>query len=192
MHKLTQSLILALALAGSSIAHAATDLSAVPKDLTADLASSSSGEIGQTIHLSNAADAGAANNFFIDNYTFTLSGANDLSGLVTSLISAPNSGLIITGFNLLSNNAVLLAGHQNLVDFDASEQAWGFDGSHYLSAGSYTLQVRGYAADTTAGSYSGNIGIAAAVPEPETIAMLLAGLGLIGVVSRRRKVAVAA
>jgi hypothetical protein len=192
MHKLTQSLILALALAGSSIAHAATDLSAASVDLTANLLSSSSADFGQTIHLSNAADAGSVNNFFIDNYTFTLSGANDLSSLVTSLIAAPNSGLIITGFNLLSNNSVVLAGHQNVVDFDAADQAWSFDSAHPLNAGSYTLQVRGYAADTTAGSYSGNIGIAAAVPEPETVAMLLAGLGLIGVVSRRRKVAAAA
>jgi hypothetical protein len=192
MHKLTQSLILALALAGSSIAHATTNLSAASKDLSADLLSSSAATFEQTIHLSNAADAGAANNFFIDNYTFTLAGAYDLSGLVTSLMAAPNSGLIITGFNLLSNNAVVLAGHKDLVDFDAAEQAWSFGGDHTLSAGNYTLQVRGYAADTTAGSYSGNIGIAAAVPEPETIAMLLAGLGLIGVVSRRRKVAAAA
>lgn len=192
MHKLTQSLILALALAGSSIAHATTDLSAAPVDLTLDLQSSSSAAFGQSIHLSNLADAGQQGNFFIDNYTFTLAGANDLSSLVTSLIAAPNSGLIITGFNLLSNNSVVLAGHQNLVDFDAADQAWSFDSTHPLSGGNYTLQVRGYAADTTAGSYSGNIGIAAAVPEPETVAMLLAGLGLIGVVSRRRKVAVAA
>jgi hypothetical protein len=191
MHKLTQSLILALALAGSSIAHATTNLSATKSvDLTNDLKSSSSAAFGRDITLTTAADAGALGNFFIDNYTFSLSGTNDLSSLVTSLISAPSKGLVITGFNLLSNNSVVLAGHQNLVDFDATQQAWSFDSTNPLSAGNYVLQVRGYAADTTAGSYSGNIGIAA-VPEPETIAMLLAGLGLIGVVSRRRKVAAA-
>ena len=36
------------------------------------------------------------------------------------------------------------------------------------------------------GSYAGNFAIAA-IPEPETYAMLLAGLGLLGFMSRRRK-----
>ncbi|MBK9347554.1 MAG: PEP-CTERM sorting domain-containing protein [Burkholderiales bacterium] len=34
-------------------------------------------------------------------------------------------------------------------------------------------------------SYGGNIGVTA-VPEPETYAMLLAGLGLMGAIARRR------
>ena len=36
------------------------------------------------------------------------------------------------------------------------------------------------------GTYTGGINVAA-VPEPETYAMLLAGLGLIGFTARRRK-----
>ena len=37
------------------------------------------------------------------------------------------------------------------------------------------------------GTFTGGVTIAAAVPEPETYAMLLAGLGLIGYTARRRK-----
>lgn len=50
-------------------------------------------------------------------------------------------------------------------------------GGHYLSIGGVT-------SGTLGGLYSGSI--AAAVPEPETYAMLLAGLGLMGAVVRRR------
>jgi len=39
------------------------------------------------------------------------------------------------------------------------------------------------------GSSLDNVSLTAAVPEPETYAMLLAGLGLVGVVARRRKAA---
>jgi hypothetical protein len=42
-------------------------------------------------------------------------------------------------------------------------------------------------------SYGGGLTLTAvaAVPEPETYAMLLAGLGVIGAIARRRKAAVA-
>ena len=184
--------MLALALAGNSLmANAAVDLSNPVTDVTGDLYDYSSVGVKHDFSLTNAAHAGKGNNFFIDNYTFTLSESNDLSGLLTSLITTTNTGLAITGFDLLGNGGVVLAGKQKAGD-NAAEQAWSFSsGAHPLSAGAYTLRVSGYV-DGTAGSYSGNIAVAAAVPEPETIAMLLAGLGLIGVVSRRRKVAVAA
>lgn len=51
-----------------------------------------------------------------------------------------------------------------------------------LKAGSYKLNFK----STDATRFSGSINIAA-VPEPETYAMLLAGLGLIGFTARRRK-----
>ena len=64
-----------------------------------------------------------------------------------------------------------------------------------LGAGSYSL----YASGTVfPGVGTGNIGYATAqleitpVPEPETFAMLLAGLGVMGAITRRRKAAAAA
>ncbi len=53
-----------------------------------------------------------------------------------------------------------------------------------LAAGSHTLEIKGFASAGGA-SYGGNIGVTA-VPEPETYAMLLAGLGLMGAIARRR------
>lgn len=64
----------------------------------------------------------------------------------------------------------------------------------HLAAGDYTVFVGGsdyasqFAAVKSMG-INGSISVVSAVPEPETYAMLLMGLGLMGVVSHRRKVA---
>ena len=52
--------------------------------------------------------------------------------------------------------------------------------------------VAGYGSIGTMGGYPVSQSITAAVPEPETYAMMMAGLGLIGFVSRRRKSALSA
>lgn len=56
--------------------------------------------------------------------------------------------------------------------------------SSLAAPATYYLNVIGSA--TTTASYAGNINISP-VPEPETYAMMLAGLGLIGFSARRRK-----
>ncbi|MCX7185390.1 MAG: FxDxF family PEP-CTERM protein [Nitrosospira sp.] len=64
-----------------------------------------------------------------------------------------------------------------------------------LDAGTYTLQIRGAVAGLFGGSYAGVLNIApppevsntSPVPEPETYAMFLAGLGLMGFIARRKK-----
>lgn len=64
-------------------------------------------------------------------------------------------------------------------------------GLFHLAAGSYTAFVGGsdYASQSAASHAYGILGTIAVspVPEPETYAMLLAGLGLMGAVARRRK-----
>lgn len=54
-----------------------------------------------------------------------------------------------------------------------------------LAAGHYQINFK-YASSPQAGSYLGGISVTA-VPEPETYALMLAGLGLIGFSARRRK-----
>ncbi|WP_332852472.1 choice-of-anchor C family PEP-CTERM protein [Duganella sp. S19_KUP01_CR8] len=50
-----------------------------------------------------------------------------------------------------------------------------------------TLTFAGSPANTYYGAALDNISVTAAVPEPETYAMLLAGLGLVGAIARRRR-----
>lgn len=54
-----------------------------------------------------------------------------------------------------------------------------------LSPGSYVLEVRGNILGGNGGSYAGVLNLAP-VPEPGTIGLMLAGLGVLGFVGRRR------
>ena len=55
-----------------------------------------------------------------------------------------------------------------------------------LLSGNYTLQVRGLVTGSGGGSYAGTLNLTP-VPEVESLAMFLAGLGMMGFISRRRK-----
>lgn len=59
-----------------------------------------------------------------------------------------------------------------------------------LGAGTFAFEVTGTVSGLVAGqpaSYAGNLQTVAAVPEPETYALLAAGLGFVGFAARRRK-----
>lgn len=58
--------------------------------------------------------------------------------------------------------------------------------SGLLAPGDYSMKISGVGAGTGGGMYTWTT-LAQPVPEPETYAMLLAGLGVIGVIARRRK-----
>jgi hypothetical protein len=107
---------------------------------------------------------------FDDTFTFSLSSA--LNGTESFV---KNSGVTFTSATL--NNVAL--------SLDSSGNLYGSAG---LLSGANTLVIHGVTGEY-GGSYQYNVGgtkIAAAVPEPETFAMLLAGLGLIGALTRRR------
>jgi len=60
------------------------------------------------------------------------------------------------------------------------------EGNGLLPLGTYTIVVAGTGITGSTASYGGNV-VATPVPEPETYAMMLAGLGAIGFVVARRR-----
>jgi hypothetical protein len=110
-----------------------------------------------------------------DTFSFTLGSSSVVNSTTVDFTN------ILTGFGVV--NSVSING-QAFTDTFGDGSVWSY--SHMLNAGAYTLTV-----DTsTAGLYKGNLSMTAAiapVPEPETYAMMLAGLGALGFVGRRRK-----
>lgn len=124
---------------------------------------------------------------FNDYYTFHLDGVSDFSFSAVSdpLYNAKGNVLLkvavfdslkITGPNdfmgngTITNNGVLAK--------------FGFE---KLAAGDYSITLLGHAAGKSGGNYYGNASLTAAVPEPETTALSLAGLGVVGLLAARRR-----
>lgn len=122
----------------------------------------------------NSADAGSDGSDAFDTIYFNLANNFDVTVFASDLSR---------GFSLLRTDLLL----NNSLDFPFIN---GVDGSGpysfltNLDAGKYQVNFK-YSLNSQ-GSYTGGISVAA-VPEPETYAMLLAGLGLIGFAARRRK-----
>lgn len=115
------------------------------------------------------AEEGLASNFF-HLYHFEL----DTAGTVTGSFSDV-SGVALYSVKLASD------GSYQWIQL-GSDLSFSYDN---LDAGYYALYVFGNTVDGV-NSYSGNL-IAQPVPEPETYAMLLAGLGVMGAVAARRR-----
>ncbi|MET3105798.1 hypothetical protein AAKU67_000227 [Oxalobacteraceae bacterium GrIS 2.11] len=149
---------------------------------------------------SSTSGAGSAKGDFYAEYLITITGSTAQS-VTTSLEDLPN-GPTVKGVQNLAERIYsynpTTPGSVNGFLGDASApngsiQAWGttyvspgfaltYVSPTALTAGTYVVELRG----TTAGNFAGTLSIAP-VPEPETYAMLLAGLLLLGVVTYRRK-----
>lgn len=137
------------------------------------------------------------NNYYIDVFTLTVNGTDILSGTfnmggggTSQLFTSPagTTWTTVTGGCAVTCTAVTWAGGQTTISVPVA-----------LIAGSNSL-VFSYASPTsfdgnsTAGAQGlgdegwglGTVNVTAAVPEPDTYAMILAGLGLIGYISQRR------
>lgn len=115
---------------------------------------------------------------FQDVYSFTLVDPGMLSGNAVAI----NFG----GYNILGLTITLQDSSFAVIGSDSSPDT-GFT-FNSLAAGTYALNVLGYANGSQGGFYAGGfIAETAPIPEPETYALLLAGIGVISFVASRRK-----
>ena len=114
---------------------------------------------------------------FQDLYTFSIVNPGAMGGSVT----ASN----FFTYNILGLAVSLVDSSLTQVGFDNTPANFTFSG---LSAGSYALNVIGFASGSSGGVYGGSFVVQTApVPEPETYALMLAGLGIVGFMASRRK-----
>jgi len=128
----------------------------------------------------------SASGSFVDTYSFTLAGVSYItSGTASSASSGAAQDLDFSSVFITTaadpGTAVLT--------FDGN---LGNDANEFyslsptlLTAGDYLLIVKGINTPDMA-SYDGTLAVAA-VPEPETYALMLAGFGAMGFMARRRK-----
>lgn len=114
---------------------------------------------------------------FTDRISFSVLSSSDLVGTISGT-SFKNFTLSAFDLYTSSNTLVSTGSFDNL----AGKASVGFISDSGLT-GNYYLLVSG---TTSGGTYNGNISLSP-VPEPESYAMMLAGLGLMGFVARRRR-----
>jgi PEP-CTERM motif len=117
---------------------------------------------------------------FTDHYSFSISALGNVAGGLVNFL--------VFNWNDVNFSSVAVSGAG--VSGTDTNAADGFSFSG-LAAGNYDLAVSGYLSrGQVFGGYTGAISstatIAAAVPEPETYAMLLLGLAGVGFAARRR------
>jgi hypothetical protein len=141
------------------------------------------GTIGSTTQVFNHTQLGS----FQDTINFSITGASTLSGAANNLVLSFGSfsALDIAGLTVNVWNNIHPNGTINFGSFAGNNQTYSFS---LPSAGDYHVDITGVANGTFGGTYGITLS-AAPVPEPETFAMLLAGLGLVGTIARRRKTA---
>ncbi|MDQ2780905.1 MAG: FxDxF family PEP-CTERM protein [Pseudomonadota bacterium] len=116
---------------------------------------------------------------FMDGYTFSALSSFTFSSSITS---------VVNGNRNLNFSSITLTGPAGLFSFNKTLgdpfELWTLQ-TGTLAPGSYSLTLLGLNSSSPA-SYGGNVSISA-VPEPETYALMLAGVGVIGFVATRRR-----
>jgi len=128
-----------------------------------------------TFAFANTPVAGA----FTDTLSFTLTTASFLTGTVTSVVSGTQD-VDFTSISVTGAGGPFTFTQVAMDPFET----WAL-GSVALAAGTYTLNLMG-SNSASIGSYAGTLGVTP-VPEAGTLAMMLAGLGMVGFMARRRQ-----
>ena len=187
---------LALAAMLASAAFVAQSASADTINRTHELTLISDEAGGFNGHFGDAFAATTMGSNFSDLFTFNVASSFDSSASVTSsyLNSALVKDLLITGFSLYhydtmtsSVTGTAIAGVNETGGGAHPTDNWSLT-AFGLTSGTYAIKVDGTVVGNGGGAFGGDVTIAA-VPEPETYGMLLAGLGLVGFMARRRKAA---
>ena len=148
-----------------------------------------SGFFGDTFAMNNN---GAT---FADHFTFSVTGTTGMNfdAIVSSISRTADTGLDFSALSLYRVGGGTGTGGtagDTLVSTGSSLQSGSMDvwtlSSDNLTAGDYYILVSGNLVSDTSASFGGAV-MMAPVPEPETYGMMLAGLGVLGVLARRRK-----
>ena len=126
--------------------------------------------------------ASFAGQSFTDHFTFSITPASVFNSFVATFDYPGVFGLTSFSTSLYTGGGTFVAGG---VPSGTPPVAISQIAVSPLGAGSYDLRVSG-TVETFGGSYFGGITVTP-IPEPETYAMMLAGLGFIGFVASRRK-----
>jgi hypothetical protein len=188
-----KQLVLASMIAGATLFGATAHAEEIGKTVSITLDADGTG--GYAGYFGSTFAAVEQSNTFVDKFLFVLGSNFDSTASLTSTYLNKNTvkDLVITDYSLVkydpTTDAVLASysGVNTLGTGLNAKDGWDLT-ANSLTAGAYYIQVSGLVSGVSGGSYASDLNISvAAVPEPETYGMMVAGLGLLGFMARRRK-----